>query len=235
VSEAARTIVTKLEYAALKQRSPQAVSNWIAEGKLTAAALVGQGQRARIWVEQADRDLARFLDPSQQAAQPRPIDQAAAAPPPGGDLFGAPGTTSPAAASGDDIARKRRADADSAELAAERARRLAEVESGRWVEAAEAKKQWGAELTKVITELETFIGTALPKAIADHIEGADWKTISVIARQEYRKYRAGVADRYQKQLAARTPAPAPPEPAPPAAEPSPPPTPPDGQLMEAGA
>jgi hypothetical protein len=67
------TIVTKREYARMKQRCPSAISNWIAAGRLTPAALIGSGMRARIWVEQADRDLARRLDPGQQDAQEHPI------------------------------------------------------------------------------------------------------------------------------------------------------------------
>src|SRR4051812_39722045 len=73
-----KTIVTKAEYAALKERGASAVSNWIAEGKITRAALVGEGVRARIWVEQADADLLLRLDPSQQTAQPQPVAPSAA-------------------------------------------------------------------------------------------------------------------------------------------------------------
>ena len=68
-----KTLVTKAQYAALKGRRASSVSNWIRWGKISKRALVGDGVRARIWVEQADRDLLLTLDPSQQAAQARPI------------------------------------------------------------------------------------------------------------------------------------------------------------------
>ena len=71
--ETEKTIVTKSEYAQMKGRVSSAVSNWLAAGRITPAALVGSGERARIWVEQADRDLARLLDPGQQDAQRNPI------------------------------------------------------------------------------------------------------------------------------------------------------------------
>lgn len=64
------TIVTKTEYARMRGRDASRVSRWIAEGKITPAALVGEGIRARIWVEQADADLDRNLDLGQQLAQP---------------------------------------------------------------------------------------------------------------------------------------------------------------------
>ena len=68
-----QTIATKSQYAKLKGRSPCTVSCWLRDGKISRRALVGSGPQARIWVEQADRDLLLTLDPSQQAAQVRPI------------------------------------------------------------------------------------------------------------------------------------------------------------------
>lgn len=71
-----RTILRKGEYAKRKHRSRACVSGWIRDGKISAAALVGEGQAARIWVEQADADLAAALHPSQQWAQEHPANQA---------------------------------------------------------------------------------------------------------------------------------------------------------------
>lgn len=68
-----QTVVTKERYAELKGRTPSAVSNWIAKGIITPAALRGTGVRARIILEQANADLAANLDPAQQAGQERPI------------------------------------------------------------------------------------------------------------------------------------------------------------------
>ena len=64
-----RTIMSKSRYAKSKGRSLSALSHWIATGKISRAALLGEGVRARIWVEQADANLERNLDPNQQYYQ----------------------------------------------------------------------------------------------------------------------------------------------------------------------
>ncbi len=66
-------VVTKAAYARMKGRVPSTISNWIAKGTISAAALRGDGVRARIIVDRADADLAANLDPSQQPGQARPI------------------------------------------------------------------------------------------------------------------------------------------------------------------
>src|SRR5690349_10667216 len=68
-----KTVMSKSEFARLKRRGASAVSNWIAAGKISEAALIGKGNSAKIWVEQAEADLAASLDPSQQAIQMAPI------------------------------------------------------------------------------------------------------------------------------------------------------------------
>jgi hypothetical protein len=68
-----RTIVTKAKFAQLKHRTRSAISNWIRSGKISKAALQGEGNHARIWVEQADADLARTLNVSQQLGQRYPV------------------------------------------------------------------------------------------------------------------------------------------------------------------
>ncbi|WP_461327695.1 hypothetical protein [Bradyrhizobium huanghuaihaiense] len=67
--------MSKGDYARRKHRSPACVSGWIKAGKISAAALVGDGQAAKIWVEQADADLAASLHPSQQWAQEHPANE----------------------------------------------------------------------------------------------------------------------------------------------------------------
>jgi hypothetical protein len=69
----AKTMMTKGAFAKHVGRGPSAVSNWIAAGKITAAALVGDGHRAEIWAERAMLDLGRTLDQQRQWRQPRPI------------------------------------------------------------------------------------------------------------------------------------------------------------------
>lgn len=187
----AHTLVTKGVYAAMKGRAPSAVSNWIAEGRISAAAVIGVGQRAQIWVEQADADLARNLDPSKQGVLDNPINQSLP-PPPGEDP--APPTAPPVASLvDDDIRRKRKADADQAELNADRARRQAEADAGRWMETVAATLAWEKQLRSVIGTLEQFIQNRLAQDIADEFQ-IDWKRVSVIARSSFREVRTQIAD-----------------------------------------
>jgi hypothetical protein len=68
--------MTKREFARFKRRSPACVSHWLKHGHISGAALIGQGRRARIWVERAEFDLQRSLDVSQQFAQRVPANEA---------------------------------------------------------------------------------------------------------------------------------------------------------------
>lgn len=185
-----KTIITKGEFAKLKGRAPSAISNWIADGRITAAALVGSGVRARIWVEQAERDLARNLDPSQQIAQDRPVSMTA---PAGGGAPEAPAAPLPAPAEDEDLRRRRRADAESAEHQAELLRMKREREAGRWVEAADAQKRFSAELVKFVTEVETWAAQKLARTLAEK-HGLDWRTLSADVRASWREFRGEKAD-----------------------------------------
>lgn len=194
-----KTIVSKAEYAALKERGASAVSNWIAEGKITRAALVGEGVRARIWVEQADADLLLRLDPSQQAAQPQPVAPSAAplVPEQAANLQVEPQLPYRSGAGGqnaDDeyLRRKRKADAERAEHDTEAARRKNSLDEGRWIDAADAAREWGRELSRIRTETETFLFTALARHLADR-HGLDWKTLAVEMRDLYRAHCQGIA------------------------------------------
>lgn len=55
-------LVSKGEYARLKNVTPGRVSQWISEGKLTSDAFDGEGRRARVRVAVADAQLRRSLD-----------------------------------------------------------------------------------------------------------------------------------------------------------------------------
>jgi hypothetical protein len=59
-------IVTKGRYAVLKNVTPSRVSQWIADGKIDGAALVGEGRNAQIAVAIADQQLRDRLDLSQR-------------------------------------------------------------------------------------------------------------------------------------------------------------------------
>lgn len=58
--------VTKGEFAAMIGVSPGRVSQYLAEGKITPAALVGTGRNAKIIVDQAKADLRLTLDVAQR-------------------------------------------------------------------------------------------------------------------------------------------------------------------------
>lgn len=187
-----KTVVTKARFAEMKGRVPSAVSNWIAEGKISPAALVGSGIRARIWVERAEADLARALDPAQQAAQPHPVGLDAPAFVGDDDDDEVP-IAPRLVPSHDDLARRRKADADRAEHEAEQKRRQLEVDAGRWVEAEAAKRAFARELAKVVSETETFLTATLARELADHF-GVDAKQMSVMVRQAWRRHRGDVAE-----------------------------------------
>ncbi len=59
-------VVSKSEFAAIIGVSPGRVTQYLTEGKISADALVGSGQRAKIDVERAKRDLRLTLDVSQR-------------------------------------------------------------------------------------------------------------------------------------------------------------------------
>lgn len=59
-------LVSKGEFAAMINVSPGRVSQFIAAGQISAAAMVGSGQRAKINVERAKADLRLTLDVSQR-------------------------------------------------------------------------------------------------------------------------------------------------------------------------
>ncbi|MBS1164160.1 MAG: hypothetical protein H6R00_185 [Proteobacteria bacterium] len=59
-------IVSKSRFAEIIGVSPGRVSQYIAEGKISHAAIVGEGQRAKIDVEVAKDDLRRTLDIAQR-------------------------------------------------------------------------------------------------------------------------------------------------------------------------
>lgn len=190
-----RTIVSKGEFAARMKRAPSAISNWIADGRITPAAIMGTGVRAQIWVEQAERDLARNLDPGQQLSQERPIGAAPAATAPVTAAPAAPGAGDllpPETSEDEDLRRRRKADADRAEREAERAKLRTEREYGRWLDVAEAQKAWGKELSNILTEIEAFVTSTMPRDLADHFN-LDPREVATLIITLWRERRARAA------------------------------------------
>lgn len=180
MDHAVKTIVTKGDYAVMKGRARSAISNWIADGKISRDALVGDGVRAKIWVERADADLNRNLDPSQQVAQDRPVGSSSD-----------PGM--PPAPEDDDIRRRRKADADRAEQEAALSRLKTEREAKRWIDAAEARQAWGRELSELMINIETFVVSVLPRVVADEF-GLTPGQVAAITRKAWHARRSQEAD-----------------------------------------
>jgi hypothetical protein len=204
-----KTVVTKAKYAELKSRKPSAISNWIADGKISKAALVGEGVRARIWVEQADADLQRSLDPSQQGAQAVPVaptPTSVQTPEPGDGIRPKPVTTT---TEDEDLRRRRKADADKAEHDAETARRRNAVDEGRWIEAADAAKEWARELAQRLADFEDFLCNKLARDNGDRF-GVAWKAEAVRYRQMFRQHRMGAAELAKSEADGLAAAPQPP-------------------------
>lgn len=170
-----RTIVSKSEFAALKKRAKSAVSNWIAEGKLTGASLVGSGVRAKIWLERAEAELAGTLAESQQVIQAAPANAATPA-------------------DGDTLKLRREADTSRAQTEAELSKLKLAREEGRWIEAHRAQQDWGKQLAGLVAETESFIVNRLAREIAE-AHGLDWKLLAITSRDKYRQFRRQVAVR----------------------------------------
>lgn len=70
-------VMTKSDFAAHISRHPAFVTRAIDQGKLSGAALIGEGRGTRINVQEALRQLQKKLDLGQQLAQAKPIHQLA--------------------------------------------------------------------------------------------------------------------------------------------------------------
>lgn len=174
-----RTICSKSEFARARGRSPKQVTDWLQRGIITPAALVGEGHRARIWVEQADRDIAAHMRPG-SAAQ---LDT---------------GAPTPVADSEDAklLRRRRKADAEHAEMRAEQARRQLAADDGRWIEREAAERAWAKQLQEIISRIEVWASSTLPQDIAADI-GGDWKLIASSVRKSFRQHREAEVKRLE--------------------------------------
>lgn len=189
-----KTIITKGEFAARQKRSPACVSNWIAEGKISKEALIGDGVRARIWLERALSDLTANLDPSQQVSQSRPIQVAMAL----SDTSSAGNEPAEPARQFElerqrDLARRTKADADRAEHDAEAAKRRNALDEGKYLLAEEAARIWGRELAEFLAKADTFIANSLARKLAENHD-LDWKELSAEMREMWRQFRADAAN-----------------------------------------
>lgn len=212
-------IVTKGEFAQLVKRAPSAVSNWIAAGKLSGAALEGEGRSARIVVPEALRQLGMRLDVGQQLAQARPVTS-------GGASAKAPPEFR--AAVGDAQERLATAKAEREELALERERAEAKARDGAWLPKMQARAEFAAALHQVIRTTEVWLQVEAPQvvlsalvpedveALAAQLEttpavirgvlaslGLDQRALGVTLRDGYREQRRQAAERAGQEAAAQ--------------------------------
>lgn len=180
-------IVSKGEFAKMVGRQPSAVSNWIAAGKLSGAALIGDGNRARINVPVA-MDQLRALDIGQQLAQPKPILAAPSSP------------TGPAPPPNDDQARLLRARAEREELALVVDRAKAEELSGRWMVARDACDEWSRQLAGFIQAVESWLVTAAAADVAA-LDSQSPRDIAKCLRGGFRTLRQRLAEQAAREAA----------------------------------
>ena len=171
--------LSKGEFAALMKVSPGRVSQWIAEGKIKGAALIGAGPRAKINVPVAQQQLGRSLDPVQLAAQSRPA--------PTQISIGGEEAAAPAADIADtDQVRMMRAKADKAEIEAEQARRELDAERGRYTLAEAALREWTKQ-AKALIDAEHEWHRDLALVIASEL-GIEAKAVEGVLRREFRVF-----------------------------------------------
>lgn len=187
-------VVSKGEFAAMVQRGPSAVSNWIADGKLGGPALVGEGRRQRIRVDAALQQLGLSLDTGQQMAQARPLlgrPTASAAPPAG---------TVPLGEVDELQLRQARAKTEIAEATARKGREDADLRRGRYMLADEARAELARRLSGLLAGVETFHRDVARK-IAEQT-GASENEVRAVIRGEFRVWRERRAAQAEAQRAA---------------------------------
>lgn len=183
-NDAARTVVSKAEYARMRGRSASAVSHWIRHGKLFGAALQGSGTRAKIVVEHADQQLAELLDVGQQSAQAHPLRLPLAGP---DTTLGQNGTSQSDYYTA--RARKQRAEAALAEA-------KLQASEGAWLDRADVE----AATARMITEINRLVDE-LPKRLGEAVAaelGVEARALVLALRRETRRIRADWAARFEE-------------------------------------
>lgn len=171
--------VTKSAFAALIGRSPGRISQFIAEGKLTAPALRADGKIDPLL---GAKQLRVVLDPSQQLGlvdQPPLLDDEP-------DEKKEPGKVS-------DQNRYLKLKADERELDVEVKRRRMAADSGRWMETAPAARDFARDLATIFTDLEAWVMTC-GQDLADAL-AVDPRTATLTVKKSLHKFRAGQAEK----------------------------------------
>jgi hypothetical protein len=192
------TAVSKGEFAALIGVSPGRISQYLSEGKISAAAMQGHGRSARIFVEKAKADLRLTRDVSQSLGNgldtrldPEPASADHGFPfdrsPPAGYPKDPPDT--PPAPNID--MKLKLAKLEQAERANRNAAIEDEKERGRFTETSEATKAMGRIASSMLDIFEgglTDMATAISAAFK-----LPERDVKHLIRQEFRKVRENAA------------------------------------------
>jgi len=186
-------VVSKGQFAALRNVSPGRVSQWISEGKIKPDALVGDGRNAKINVAMATQQLRDSLDVGQLTGngvgtrldlplpvQPVPAPAKEPAPSPAGDPIAD-------AIKQERLDQLRRANRREAEEEAAR--------SGKYTDAAEAARQMGVIATKMMAVMEGSLAE-LATAVSARFEISQRDVLHLL-RSEVRKVRATAAKTFR--------------------------------------
>lgn len=202
--------MTKGAFATLVNRAPSAVSNWIASGKLTGAALEGDGRTAVVVVAEALRQLGMKLDAGQQMAQAQPVTAAPTT------RLGADYRTG----LGDAQERKALAEAEASELKTAQLRNEARERDGSWLPTSQARAEFTATLHQVLRTTEVWLQIEASQAVLaaivpDDVDalatslnttpavvrgvlaavGMEQRALGVMLRDGYREHRRKAAER----------------------------------------
>ena len=198
-------VVSKGQFAALRNVSPGRVSQWISEGKIKRDALVGDGRNAKINVTVATLQLREALDVGQLTGNgvATNLDLLPAPSPSAPAMSAAPQRETVAPAASDPIAdaikqqrldQLRRANRREAEEEAAR--------SGKYTDAADAARQMGTLATKMMAIMEGSLAE-LATAVSARFE-IPQRDVLHLLRSEFRKVRATAAKTF-RDIAANLP------------------------------
>ena len=207
---ASETSVSKGDFARICNVSPGRVTQWISEGKISGAALVGEGRSAKIVVAIAQKQIRARTDSGQafgnglktklEAPEARKPAGPTSALPPRGDL-GGDALTDPAASGLDKL--DTRIKQEKLEALERTNRKAAEDEAaaqGRYTGTAAARRQ----MTMMASQTMRIFEGALPEiasavAATFHVQERD---VLQILNEQFRKVREQATEAHKREAAA---------------------------------
>lgn len=193
-------VVSKGAFAHLCGVSPGRVSQWLSEGKISGAALVGEGPKAQIRVSVAAQQLDRRLDTGQRFGNGLgtrlPLDLAP--PPPRAPADSSPpqppgaSTAPPALAAAESVTDKiALAKLEQLERANREGARQEAIAAGRLTDANDVKQLVGREISRLLTRFEGALAD-FASALAAKFQIPQRDALHLL-RAEFNRARAGLA------------------------------------------